>query len=94
MIAGKAWLPFPEADFCNKLIPHFCAGRYEIKLTANSCIALCSSSKRSQYFIGTHDDTFRYHARLRSRLCALHDPALRRSPNHPGLLKLSAIISQ
>jgi len=30
---------------------------YEIKLTANSCIALCSFHKRSQLFIATHDET-------------------------------------
>ena len=32
-------------------------GHYSIKLTANSCIALCSFTKRGQYFIGTNDET-------------------------------------
>ena len=32
-------------------------GNYSIKLTANSCIALCSFTKRGQYFIGTNDET-------------------------------------
>jgi hypothetical protein len=35
----------------------FCAGCYTIKLTANSCIALSSFTKRSQHFIGTHNET-------------------------------------
>jgi hypothetical protein len=33
---------------------------YEIKSTANSCIALCSSTQfheRRQHFIGTHNET-------------------------------------
>jgi hypothetical protein len=36
----------------------FLRSRYEIKLTANSCIVLCSSIKRSQLFIGAHDEAF------------------------------------
>jgi hypothetical protein len=43
----------------------------KIELIANSCIAVCSSKKRSQYFIGADDETLSVAVSVHNPDCSL-----------------------
>ena len=53
-MSGLAAINFQKCQFFSRAV---LVGHYEIKLTANSCIALCSSKNAVSISSGTHNET-------------------------------------